>query len=54
MIRSGVLQPVVTETLGHSDPESLKHYLESDIQGLRKCTLSIKRFPIKKEIFENV
>ena len=54
MIRSGVLQPVVTETLGHSDPESLKHYLESDIQGLRKCTLSIKRFPVKKEIFENV
>lgn len=49
LLSNGVAQPVVSETVGHSSPESLAPYLHADIENLRKCALDISRFPIKRE-----
>lgn len=47
----GIPQPVISEILGHNAPESLDHYLSSDIEHLRSCALSIEAFPVAKEVF---
>jgi hypothetical protein len=32
---------VVRKTLGHADPESVKHYAALDIENLRKCAIEV-------------
>lgn len=49
MLSNGVAQPVISQTVGHSSPESLAPYLHADIEDLRKCALDVSRFPIKRE-----
>ena len=51
MLANGVPQPVITETLGHTAPESLSSYLYADIKHLRDCALSVEDFPMSKEVF---
>lgn len=48
---SGIPRPVISATLGHSDPASLDHYLFADIKHLRECSLSIEDFPVRKGVF---
>ncbi len=48
---SGIPRPVISATLGHSDPDSLDHYLFADIRHLRECSLSIEDFPVRKGVF---
>lgn len=50
-IGEGTSRPVISETLGHADPDSLDYYLFSDIIHLRECALSIEKFPVGKEVF---
>ena len=50
-IGEGVPRPVISETLGHADPDSLDYYLSSDVIHLRECALGIEKFPVCKEVF---
>ena len=52
LIKSNTSAPLVTEILGHNSPESLDSYLESDIEALKRCSLSIERFMVGKEVFK--
>lgn len=46
----GIPRPVISATLGHSDPGSLDRYLSVDIRHLRECSLSIEDFPVRKGV----
>lgn len=54
LLEKGVEQPVISRTLGHQSPESLDTYLGADFIHLKKCALSIKCFPVKKEVFNGI
>jgi len=48
---SGIARPVISNTLGHVDPNSLDVYLHSDIVHLKECALSIEGFPVNEGVF---
>lgn len=48
---NGIARPVISETLGHTAPESLDCYLSADIKHLREYALSIDPFPVSGEVF---
>lgn len=48
---NGVARPVISDTLGHTDPSSLDCYLFADMVHLRECALSIADFPVSGEVF---
>lgn len=47
----GFAQPVISNTLGHSEPQTLSYYLSADVVHLRELALSIENFPISEEVF---
>ena len=51
MLENGVPQPVITQTLGHTAPNSLEPYLRADFVHLKECALSIEDFPLAEEVF---
>jgi integrase len=51
LLGNGVPQPVISRTLGHTSPDSLESYLRADFSHLKECSISIKRFPVSKEVF---
>lgn len=51
MLSNGVARPVISQTLGHTDPESLDPYLRADFPHLKECALSIEAFPVPEEVF---
>ena len=50
MLENGVPQPVITQTLGHTAPDSLEPYLRADFVHLKECALSVEQFPLAKEV----
>jgi integrase len=48
---SGIARPVISNTLGHANPNSLDYYLFADMIHLRECALSIADFPVSEEVF---
>lgn len=48
---NGVPRPVISQTLGHTDPLSLDAYLHADLVHLKECALSIEAFPVSEEVF---
>ena len=48
----GFAQPVISDTLGHSEPMTLSYYLSADITHLRELALSIDAFPVSEEVFK--
>jgi len=48
---NGIPRPVISQTLGHTDPLSLDAYLHADIVHLKECALSIEAFPVSEEVF---
>lgn len=50
MLENGVQQPVITQTLGHTAPDSLEPYLRADFVHLKECALSVELFPLAKEV----
>jgi len=48
---SGVPRPVISQTLGQTDPLSLEPYLHADFVHLKECALSIEEFPVSGEVF---
>lgn len=51
LLENGVPQPVISNALGHTSPNSLTAYLSADLVHLKECSLSIEPYPIRKEIF---
>ena len=51
LLKNNVPQPVISRSLGHTSPKSLEPYLSADFVHLKKCSLSIEKFPIIKEVF---
>lgn len=50
MLENGVPQPVITQTLGHTAPDSLEPYLRADFVHLKECALSVEPFPLAGEV----
>jgi len=48
---NGIARPVISNTLGHMDPNSLDAYLHSDIVHLKECALSIEGFLFNEGVF---
>ena len=53
LMGKGVPRAVISDTLGHSAPESLEPYLSADIKSLKECALSIEHFPVGEGVFTN-
>ena len=53
LLENEVAQPVISQTLGHTDPVSVQAYLSADIKHLRQCSLSIEDFPLNWEVFDH-
>lgn len=49
LIQGGVEASTISDILGHTSPETVKHYIRSDIEGLRKCALEVEVKPYVKE-----
>lgn len=47
----GIARPVISDMLGHADPNSLDYYLFADMAHLRECALDITDFPVREEVF---
>ena len=54
LLESEVPQPIILQTLGHTDPVSVQAYLSADINHLRQCSLSIEEYILDWEVFDNV
>lgn len=50
MLENAVPQHVISQTLGHTAPESLEPYLGADLVHLKECALSVEPFPLAKEV----
>jgi len=48
----GIARPVISDILGHADPNSLDYYLFADMTHLRECALSITDFPVNEEVLQ--
>ena len=48
---NGISRPIISQTLGHASPKSLDSYLHADFVHLKKCALSIEKFPLNEEVF---
>ena len=44
LLEKNIPQPVISQTLGHTSPESLESYLKADNVHLRQCGLSVEQF----------
>ena len=52
LLCNDVPQPVISKAMGHTLPDSLEVYLSTDFKHLKECSLSIERFPVRKEVWE--
>jgi len=52
LLENDVPQPVITSTLGHTSPDSTETYLSADFAHLKQCAISIGRYPVGKEVFD--
>lgn len=43
---------IVSSIVGHSSPESIKPYVDADIEHLRECSISVTEYPVSNELFE--
>lgn len=51
LLENGISRPVISQTLGHTAPDSLEPYLKADFIHLKKCAVSIEAFPVSEEVF---
>lgn len=50
LLSKKVSQPVISSILGHLLPQSLNHYVDSDIETLREFALDISSYPINETL----
>jgi len=51
LLGKGVPQPVISGTLGQTDPASVETYFSSDFVNLKTCALSVNKFPVAARVF---
>ena len=51
LLGNGIPRPLVSNLTGQIAPESLEPYLSADFVHLKKCAISIERFPVSREVF---
>lgn len=51
MLENGVQRPVISRTLGHTDPASLAPYLHTDFKHLGELALSLAAYPVPEEVW---
>lgn len=44
LLKNEIPQPIISQVLGHTAPESLKFYLSADFYHLKQCSLNIEKF----------
>lgn len=49
LLQNGVESTTISDILGHTSPETVKHYLRTDLVDLRKCALEVEVMPYVKE-----
>jgi len=52
LLTKGVECEVVSSLVGHQSPESLKPYVDADIEHLKECSIDISSYPVNLNIFE--
>ncbi len=52
LLENGISRPIISQTLGHTAPDSLEPYLKADFIHLKKCAVSIEGFPVSEEVFD--
>lgn len=52
LLKNDVPQPVISNALGHTSPNSLAAYLSADLVHLKECSLGIELYPVRKEVFD--
>jgi len=53
LLGQDVSQAIISRIIGQRSPKSLETYLSADFVRLKKCALSIERFPVHEEVFAN-
>ena len=51
LLGNGIPRPVISQTLGHTDPLSLEPYLHADFVNLKTSALSVEGFPVREGVF---
>ena len=51
MLENSVPGPVISKTLGHTDPSSLDPYLHADFKHLRELALSLEEYPVSEGVW---
>ncbi len=52
LLSHGVECDIVSSIVGHRSPESIKPYVDADIEHLRECSISIAAYPVADQLFE--
>jgi len=52
LLGNRVPSPVISSILGHTSPESIKPYVDADLEHLRECSLGIADYPVAENVFE--
>jgi len=52
LLGNRVPSPVISSILGHTSPESIKPYVDTDLEHLRECSLGIEDYPVTQKVFE--
>ena len=51
LLENGIPQPIISQVLGHTSPNSLEPYLRASFIHLKECALDISCFPVAEEVF---
>jgi integrase len=51
LLQNGAQVRIISDILGHLSPKSINPYIDTDLEHLRECGLSIEMFPLGKEVF---
>lgn len=52
LLSHGVECDVVSAIVGHSSPESVKPYVDADIEHLRECSVCVAEYPVSDKLFD--
>ena len=50
LLQNGAQVRIISDILGHLSPKSINPYIDTDLEHLRECGLSIEMFPLEKEV----
>ena len=50
LLKNGAQVRIISDILGHLSPESINPYIDTDLEHLRECGLSIEKYPVGKEV----